>query len=107
MGEGGGGVVEVVERTQLFLEQKGAVEAAVGGLDLGELGGLAGGVALGCLDERPADALDPLAAGSGALAVVVPGGAADLVDGLVGELDDVEGSKQTSALGSASRIAFS
>jgi hypothetical protein len=31
------GVVEVIEGAELFLEQVGAVEAAVGGLDLGEL----------------------------------------------------------------------
>ncbi len=87
------GVIEVVERAQLFLEQVGAVETAVGVLDFGELGGLAGGEPLGCLEQRPAHALDPSAGRALALARGVPLGAADLIDGAAGQDDDVEGIK--------------
>jgi len=71
----------VVEQAQLFAQQEGAVELAVGLLDLVERGELADPLAFGRLEQRPAGALDP-AAGRGVGALVeVPFVAADLVGG--------------------------
>ena len=63
------GSAQVVEQPQLFAQQEGAVEAAVGVLDLAERGELADGLVLGRLEQRPAGALDP-AAGRGVGALV-------------------------------------
>jgi hypothetical protein len=46
-------VVEVVEQSELFAEQEGAVEAAVGGLDFGERGELVDGLVGGRFEQRP------------------------------------------------------
>lgn len=48
---------EPVDLPELFLEQVGAIEPAVGGLDVGELGALAGGEVLGVLPQRKPRAL--------------------------------------------------
>ena len=48
------------------------------------------GLALGCLEQRPAGVLDPPAAGGVAFAVLVPLGAAHIVDRTARELTDVE-----------------
>src|SRR3954471_5603410 len=85
-----GWVVELVEQSQLVVEQEGAVEAAVVQVDLAERSERAEALALGGLQQRPAGVLDP-AAGRGVGAVVgVPFVAADLVGGACGEPDDVE-----------------
>jgi hypothetical protein len=80
---GEGAVLEVVEQSQLLLEQDGAVEALVRALDLVQGGELFCGLALERLEQRPFDALDPAATARRALAGGVPLGAADLVDGAV------------------------
>ena len=77
-------VVEVVEQPQLLFEQEGAVEAAVGGLDVGERGELVDRLVLGRFELRPAGALDP-AAGWRLRALVSVPFVADLVGRAAGE----------------------
>src|ERR671910_1362571 len=96
-------VVEVVEQPQLFAQQEGAVERAVGLLDLIQRRELADRLALGGLQKRPAGALDP-AAGRGVRALVgVPLVAADLVGRAAREAADVERVKAD--LGVGDRVA--
>jgi hypothetical protein len=52
-------VVELVEQPQLLFEQKGAVERLVGERDFAEQRELRDRLLLGCLEQRPAGALDP------------------------------------------------
>src|SRR5206468_11339804 len=86
-------VVEVVEQSQFFAQQEGAVEALVGLLDLAEGGELADGLALGGLQQRPAGALDPPSRRGVRALVGVPLVAADLVGRPGREATDVEGVK--------------
>jgi hypothetical protein len=93
----------VEDLAQLLLEQVGAVEGAVGVRDLGEGGVLALGEVLGVLPKGEAGALE--LAGPGlltALAGGVPDLAADLVKGVGGPGDDLEGSTLRVALGQRS-----
>src|SRR5215211_5815324 len=91
MRRGEGWVIEVIEQPELLAQQEGAVEPAVGPLDLAEGGQLAHGLALGGLEQRPAGALHP-PAGRGVRALVgVPLVAADLVGRPACEAADVEG----------------
>jgi len=66
------GIVQVVEQPQLLLEQERPKEATVGERDLAERGELGDRLALGGLEQRPAHALDPLAARGLRLALGVP-----------------------------------
>ena len=100
-------VVELVEQAELLLEQEGAVERLVGVLDLAEQRELRDRLLVGCLEQRPAGALDPAAGGGVGALVGVPLVAADLVDGALGEPDDVERVEADLGVGTASRIAFS
>ena len=73
-----------------FLERVGAPDLAAGGLEPRERGGLGVGQVVGRLEQRPAGVLEAL----GGLLVaggaqLVPVGAADLVERLVGVLHDV------------------
>jgi hypothetical protein len=72
-------VVEVVEQSQLFAQQEGAIELAVGLLDLPERGELADGLAFRGFEQRPSGVLDPAAGGGVRALVGVPFIAADLV----------------------------
>ena len=80
----------MVEQPELFLEQERAVEPLVGGRDLGQPRELLFALALRRLEQRPAGVLDPAAARSLALAVLVPLGAAHIVDRSARELAHVE-----------------
>ena len=91
------GVVEPVEQAQLVVEQEGAVEAAVGVLDLAEAGELLGALALGRLEQRPAGGLDPPAGGGVRALVGVPLLAADLIGRPGSQAQTWKGSKQISA----------
>jgi hypothetical protein len=87
------GVLEVVEQPQLVVEQEGAVQALGALVDLAEGAELVQVLAVGCLQQRPARVFDP-AAGRGVRALMgVPFVAADLVDGVGADPDDVEGVK--------------
>ena len=98
------GILELVQDAELFLEQVGAVQRSVGGLDLGERGALAGGELLGCFVQRPAGVLDPdltdLHVGAHGVGVLP----ADLVDRGAGQSDTWKGSNAISACGSQRRI---
>src|SRR3954464_4724918 len=63
----------------VLAQQEGAVELAVGVLDLPERGELADGLAFGRLQKRPPRALAPAAGPGGRALVDVPFVAADLV----------------------------
>ncbi len=85
-----------VEGTQLLLQEVGAVERPVDGLDVGQLEALAAGQALGVLPQREAGALEVLGRGDLAgLASGVPDLAADLIQRVGGQLHDVEGVNAT------------
>lgn len=56
---GAGAVLEVVEVAQLLFEQEGAVETAVGVLNLGERRELAFALAFGGFQQAPAQVFDP------------------------------------------------
>ena len=82
---------DAVDLAELFVEQVGAVERLVGLLDPGELGLLAVGEVLGVLPEREPGALELARELRLAFAArLVPDLAADLVERLGRELDDVE-----------------
>jgi hypothetical protein len=101
------GVLEVLEQPQLLLEEEGAVEAAVGVLDFVQRGELTDGLVLRGLQQRPAHALDPATVPGGALALLVPFAAADIIDGALSELDDMKRVEADLCVGEAWRIAFS
>lgn len=94
----------MVEQPQLLFEQECAVEPLVGGHDFGEAAELLGALALGGFEQRRADVLDPPPALGFALAVLVPVGAPDVVDGAAGELAHVEGVEHN--LGSEPLVAL-
>src|SRR3954452_10999649 len=109
-------VAELEDQPEAFLEQVGTVQHRVGLGDPGELGLLPGGEVLGVLPQRKAGVLerlrgaggvltdastrpsDPVRAAAWSAAGGVPGLAADVVEGLGGPLDDVEG------VGAADRV---
>jgi hypothetical protein len=100
-------IVESVEQAELFLQEEGAVEPAVGLLDVGEDRELFGGLALGRLEQRPARALDPLAAGRRRLALVFHSWRRTWSAASPASLTTCQGSKQISASGIAALIACS
>ena len=77
MRRGEAAIVEVVEQSELFAQQEGAVEDLVGLADLVQGGELSDGLALGRLEQRPAGALDPAARRRARALVRVPLVAAD------------------------------
>src|SRR5205807_5065064 len=93
---GGLGRAGTVDVSEGLLDQVGAVQGAVLGLELLQDLALRGLQLVGVLQQCPAGAFDPGGL-PGGMPVAAPGPAAALVDGLVGELDDV---KRIDALGS-------
>src|SRR5215213_13922 len=96
-------VVEVIEQPELFAQQEGAVERAVGLLDLIERGELPDRLAFGGFEQRPAGALDPAAGWRVRALVGVPLLAPDLVGRAAREPADMERVKAN--LGVGDRVA--
>ena len=100
------GVGQLEDQSQAFFEQVGTVQPRVGLGDPGQLGLLPDREVLGVLPQRVAGMLQRLrvsrcAAGTalgGRSAGLVPGSSADLVEGVGGPPDDVEG------VGAADRV---
>ena len=83
-------VGQPVDVAQLAVEQERAVQALVGGHDLGELEQLLGGLLGGVLQEAVACTFEPLAGLGARASVLVVLVAADLVDRLAAELYDMK-----------------
>jgi hypothetical protein len=94
------------DRAGGFFERVGAPDLAAGGFEAPQRGGLLVGELRRGFEQRPAGVFEAF---GGVLvaerAQLVPVGAADLVERLVGVLDDVEGSMQMTACGACQRAA--
>jgi hypothetical protein len=93
---------EAVDLTELFFQEVRAIEALVGLLDVGELDLLAGGEVLGVFPQREPRALEVLCDGDFAAAPgLVPDLAADLVQRVGRQRNDVEGVHAAHRVGEA------
>ena len=93
----------VVERSELLLEQVGTVDGPVEVGDFGETGFFLRAEVLGSFEQGPSGALERRRVRRSA--VVAGLGAPQFVDGIVGQLDDVEGSKAITAWGAFARTS--
>jgi len=101
------GVGELVEQPEFFFHEEGAEHRVVDLSDFAEQRELRDRLLVWCLQQRPSGVLDPAALQGVRALVRVSLITADLVNGALTEAHYVNESKQISACGTLSPIAFS